>query len=556
MLISCDSPLSPSHNELSLDAYEQLKDPTLTVHPQALREKIAVNFSGDTELDHFLHHYYTSGKPLVWIGRDGLTSGIDTLLSHIRAVGEIGLDKERFNYSQIVKDLDALKNYGKDSHQSLDELIARVESNLSKTYLRYTAGQRFGFVNPSYVFNYRETTGEKGKKMVYDHKFELAVERPDSIYYQQALEQVDADHAASFISASMPTDPLYLQLKQKLNQSQKGDTTSRVKYLANMERLRWKLKDDPAKHDKYVLVNIPSFRLYGVGGDTVLSMKIVCGAVGTKSPLMNSKIKRIELNPQWVMPHSIAKSLAHAGPGYFSRRNMYFVDRSGRRLSYASPEMRRKGLVSIVQRSGGGNSLGRIIFRFDNPFSVYLHHTNTPWAFSASNRAMSHGCIRLERPLDLARFVHGGDEKLQEKIAYSFSCDLSHPDSSMMVKNVPVSPEVPVYLVYYTIFAVPGTNEVVELNDIYGYDKLLVKSLSSLVSPSMRNSMKDKPQTNTAEKKETKSQPTVVKPEEKKEPKVEKQETPRPAPQEEQKSSDNKSNNAATERDGGSQTAI
>jgi outer membrane biosynthesis protein TonB len=156
----------------------------------------------------------------------------------------------------------------------------------------------------------------------------------------------------------------------------------------------------------------------------------------------------------------------------------------------------------------------------------------------------------------LARFVHGGDEKLQEKIAYSFSCDLSHPDSSMMVKNVPVSPEVPVYLVYYTIFAVPGTNEVVELNDIYGYDKLLVKSLSSLVSPSMRKSMKDKPQTNTTEKKETKSQPTVVKSEEKKEPKVEKQETPRPAPQEEQKSSDNKSNNAATERDGGSQTAI
>ena len=137
MLISCESPLSPSHNELSLDAYEQLKDPALTVHPQALREKIAVNFSGDTELDHFLHHYYTSGKPLVWIGRDGLTSGIGTLLSHIRAVGEIGLDKERFNYSQIVKDLDALKNYGKDSHQSLDELIARVESNLSKTFKQF-----------------------------------------------------------------------------------------------------------------------------------------------------------------------------------------------------------------------------------------------------------------------------------------------------------------------------------------------------------------------------------------------------------------------------------
>lgn len=556
MLISCDSPLSPSQNDLTLDLYEQLKDPSLTVHQQSIREKIADNFSGDTELDHFLHHYYTSGKPLVWIGRDGFASGIDTLLSHIRQVGEIGLDKERFNYSQIEKDLNALNNYGKGSHQSLDDLIARLESNLTKTYLRYSAGQRFGFVNPAFVFNYKETSGEKGKKMVYDHKFELAVERPDSAFYHQALEQVDADNAAAFISASMPTDPLYLQLKQKLNQSLKGDTTSREKYLANMERLRWKLKDDPAKHDKYVMVNIPSFRLYGVGGDTVLTMKIVCGAVNTKSPLLNSKIKRIELNPQWVMPHSIAKSLAHAGPGYFSRRNMYFVDRSGRRLSYASPEMRRKGLVSIVQRSGGGNSLGRIIFRFDNPFSVYLHHTNTPWAFSASNRAMSHGCIRLERPLDLARFVHGGDEKLQEKIAYSFSCDLSHPDSSMMVKNVPISPEVPVYLVYYTIFAVPGTNEIVELNDIYGYDKLLVKSLSSLVSPSIRNSMKEKSQTNSTEKKEVKPESPVVKSEKKKETNVEKQDSPRPATQEEQKSTDNKSNDAATERDGGSQTTI
>lgn len=504
-MVSCEIPVSKSFGDLTLGDYSSLKAVEYVVDSKDLRETICHKFDADTELDKFLNNYYADGKPLVWVTREGLNPSIDTLLSYVSQIDSIGFDKECFNVSQIERDAKRLKRMKVSKEHPLGEILARLESNLSKTYLRYVAGMRFGFVNPAYVFNYHEAVRDGKPKKVYDHKFEMDIIRPDSAFYSEAMARADASDIAALIEESKPADPLYLYLQDKLNQTAKNDTVHRGKYLANMERLRWKMKDSYEQNPKYVLVNIPSFRLWGVGGDTVLTMKVVCGAVRTKSPLLTSKIKRIDLNPQWHVPHSISsKSLAHAGPGYFARNNMFFVDRSGRVLKYASPDMRRRGLVSIVQRGGSHNSLGRIIFRFDNPFSVYLHHTNTPWAFQASSRAMSHGCIRLERPLDLANFLMS-DPSVQEKIAYSFSCDLSHPDSSKFIRQVAVSPEIPVYIVYQTIFSVPGSDEIIELDDIYGYDKMLVKNLMPLMNSRLRQQLTAKPDEKKSEKKEAKS---------------------------------------------------
>jgi murein L,D-transpeptidase YcbB/YkuD len=191
----------------------------------------------------------------------------------------------------------------------------------------------------------------------------------------------------------------------------------------------------------------------------------------------------------------IRKGLAHAGPGYFARNNMYFVTSGGQVKKYATPAERMSGKVAIVQRGGSSNSLGRIIFRFDNRFSVYLHHTNAPWAFQAGKRAISHGCIRLQRPLDLARFVlSDSNQDKYDKIEYSFQCDLSSKDSTMFIKKVDLEPQIPVYLLYNTLFRAPGSNVVSEYADVYGLDRKLYYKLMRIVDPidSARNANKEK----------------------------------------------------------------
>ena len=104
-----------------------------------------------------------------------------------------------------------------------------------------------------------------------------------------------------------------------------------MKILVNMERCRWREADSPARHKKYVLVNIPSFHLYAIDEQDTLAMKIGCGSTKTKTPILNSYIKRMDLNPKWFVPRSImVKDMVHhaGNPAYVNARNYYISDRS------------------------------------------------------------------------------------------------------------------------------------------------------------------------------------------------------------------------------------
>ena len=93
-----------------------------------------------------------------------------------------------------------------------------------------------------------------------------------------------------------------------------------------MERCRWRQYDNPWQHEKYVVVNIPSFHLMAIDHQDTLSMRIGCGASKTKTPILNSHIKRMELNPQWFVPRSIVlHDMIHrvGNHGYFRARNYY-----------------------------------------------------------------------------------------------------------------------------------------------------------------------------------------------------------------------------------------
>ena len=137
-----------------------------------------------------------------------------------------------------------------------------------------------------------------------------------------------------------------------------------------------------------------------------------------------------------------------------------------------------------------------MIFRFKNNFSVYLHDTSNPALFSANDRLASHGCVRVQRPYDLAVFwLEDKDEVLLDKIKYSFTFDWPVPvksnngdegenetvptvkvDKTRLLRTVTIKPQVPLYIIYYTLFNT-ADGQLQSYPDIYGYDKALYEVL-------------------------------------------------------------------------------
>lgn len=157
----------------------------------------------------------------------------------------------------------------------------------------------------------------------------------------------------------------------------------------NMERWRWMPEDLGAS---YLIVNIAAFRLDVIEGDrSVLTMKTVVGKEYTRTPFFAARIAEVIVNPWWNVPDSIAaKELwpkQRRDPSYFAREHM--VVTNGR----------------IRQRPGPWNALGRVKFNMPNRYDVYLHDTPAKSLFERPFRAFSHGCIRLEKPLDLALYL-------------------------------------------------------------------------------------------------------------------------------------------------------
>ena len=142
--------------------------------------------------------------------------------------------------------------------------------------------------------------------------------------------------------------------------------------------------------------------------------------------MLQSRIERVDMNPYWNIPYSIVKkeiAPRHAGDEAYFSRNRYhiFNKETGEELPPAAvtSDMLTSGRYRVRQDNGEGNSLGRLIFRFPNNFSIYLHDTNNRQAFKRTNRAISHGCIRIEKPLELAVFLLNSPEEKTVESRYT-----------------------------------------------------------------------------------------------------------------------------------------
>lgn len=430
---------------------------------------------------------YAGRDTLLWFGDHGASDRIETLLHYAAETVAAGTDTTIFNIGAISRDMVLLRTMYFTGNDSINIVAARIEYNLTRAYLRYASTQHYGFVNGSWLLNHLEEddTVKTGDK--YRHLYDIPLERPDKNFYNRALRMTAIDSFYVFMQELQPREPLYYELVKLLATA---PDSQREKIICNIERCRWRQKDYPVDHTKRVVVNIPSFSLYATDGDSTMIIRIICGSGKTKSPLLTSSLKRIDLNPRWIVPISIAKGIVY-DTTYLKKENMYIHDKQLGRVSMTDASLSKVMAHEqyIVQEQGDKNSLGRIIFRFDNNFAIYLHHTSTPWLFERLSRAYSHGCIRVEKPIDLARFLLGkGKEDLCERIEYSFTTELdddddaksrkrrSRTDRSKMVNTVNVEPQIPLFINYYTYYYDAAGN-IVSYDDIYGYDKVIIEAL-------------------------------------------------------------------------------
>lgn len=497
-LVSCHEKVPSPYKNISRESFADMFEPAFELNSHEIRRCIDTLMRADGvrhAADRRTKRYYSDHRPFIWIDRNGACLRADTALARLRESAKCGLDTNKLRTGQIAEDLKRLRCldvFGQG--RGINKTMARLEYNLTRAYMRYSAGQKFGFVNPDKLYNNLEkcdsdtVTG----RVQYSRLTDLRVRKPDSLFFETAVRKAFNDSVGEFLASVQPHGALYKALVERLNDSP-ASSAERNKILCNIERCRWTQRGYTDFHDykKYVVVNIPSFTLRAVSVDSVLSMRVAVGALKTKTPLLTSSIMRMDINPQWIIPKSIARGIA-GRTGYMHREDMFIMDKKRGKLPPEAVSYSRlmDGEQYIVQAGGAKNPLGRIIFRFANNFSVYLHDTSSPWLFQRSCRTLSHGCVRVEKPLELAMFMLGNpDRDIQEKLRYSMTMSFPndndsikkvHVDRDKIINSVKVEPAVPVFITYYTVFYGIGGN-LVSFDDVYGYDDALAEELSPFV---------------------------------------------------------------------------
>ena len=260
---------------------------------------------------------------------------------------------------------------------------------------------------------------------------------------------------------------LNVPLKQRIRQME-----------LNMERLRWILGN---LEERFIIVNIADFQLNVIEKDKpVLSMKVVVGKPYLSTPIFTAKMTYVVINPSWNIPKSIARKEILAkiakNPHYLADQNIDVVEDSGPRERRIDPQTidwsRMTGNVSqyrFRQKPGPQNALGQLKFMLPNGFDVYLHDTPAKRLFSENVRTFSHGCIRIEKPIELAEYMLRDDPRWTRDTLIA-----------AMDKGTEQFVQIPhplnVHLLYLTAWVDEG-DALQFRNDIYGRDKRLDEAL-------------------------------------------------------------------------------
>jgi murein L,D-transpeptidase YcbB/YkuD len=266
-----------------------------------------------------------------------------------------------------------------------------------------------------------------------------------------------------------------LQTLQALNVS----LPERIRQIElNMERWRWLPRDLGSRH---IRVNVPAFGLAVIeDGQAVMSMRVVAGRHYRRTPVFSGLMDHLVVNPDWNIPTRIAVQdilpKARKDPAYLSREKIRVFESWSRDAAELDPGSIDWNRVTAENFSyklkkdpGSHNDLGRVKFMFPNKFDVYLHDTPSRKLFERSMRGFSSGCIRIEKPLDLAEYV------LRDSPGWSRDAVSAAIDTGQL-RTIGLARKIPVHLIYMTA-GVDSEGRVLFWQDIYQRDPALDRAL-------------------------------------------------------------------------------
>jgi L,D-transpeptidase YcbB len=249
----------------------------------------------------------------------------------------------------------------------------------------------------------------------------------------------------------------------------------------NLERARWVLHE--ITDGDLVIVDIAGFEVAFVRkGQVAWRAKVQIGKPFRQTPIFKSAIDTVVFNPTWTVPPGILANdilpAARRDPGYFQRKGLDVLDRNGKKVDPASINWKAQKAgtfpYTVQQGPGPDNALGLVKILFPNPYFVYLHDTSHRELFEKHERAFSSGCMRVERPLELAALV------LNDPKGWN-AASIGEVIQTGKTRTVRLKQAVPVLIMYWTIDPA-GPGATVFKRDPYKRDPPLARALDVALS--------------------------------------------------------------------------
>ncbi|MBW4889926.1 L,D-transpeptidase family protein [Mucilaginibacter sp. HMF5004] len=459
-----------------------------------------------------IENYYTNNNFEPRLVQNFLTDGqLRKLVQYLNHANEHGINPEIFKGADIAALLDTIQANRFKTITEVYPVLAKLELQAANALISYSSVLQFGVINPHRLYR----------------RYETAPQRPDSTSFKKAL---DTDNLMAYLDQVQPKSIAYLQLKKALADVNMDVVDSpklfRIKTIKlNMERLRWQI---PAKEDSYIFVNIPAFNLEWVqNGKAMLNMRVCVGEPrpldyddrlkhflethniddkpqNHQTPVLTSHINTIQLNPTWRIPSSIAQNEIY----YAAQKNPDYFDNNNIRVYYHDIEIKRPDTITwahikrehipytFKQDASDLNALGKFKFIFDNDNSVYLHDTPNKKAFLGDWRAVSHGCVRVQDPMMLARLLVGDTTKMDnirmevglapmdttKKARYAkLLAKRAAPGFELQSKFLTLDKQVQLFIDYYTCLP-DASGKPVFYFDAYRMDADLEKAMGKYLS--------------------------------------------------------------------------
>lgn len=389
-----------------------------------------------------------------WSTEEGLLPQADNLLKILREAEQEGLRPRDYHLARLEKLLAEHRQAHGHAATPNTVALADLELILTDALLTYGTHMLYGRMTPR----------------TSDVLFDTSEEKIDLIAVVQ--HGLETNRLSEALQSLLPHHPNYTKLRQLLARTrQQPGAEARVRQIVqNMERWRW-LPQDLGR--RYILVDVPAYSLEVIEREQpVMGMRVVVGKPSWPTPVLSATMSYVVLSPDWRVPPNIASQellpILRANPGYLAQNNMRLSagsrDIDPRSVNWSQVSARNFP-YRIRQEPGPRNPLGNIKFMFPNRFHVYLHDTSSRSLFAKQDRALSHGCVRVEKPTELAEYVLRGVLP-RERILASLGQRKS--------RTVMLAEPLPVYFMYRTVLVKDdGTAQF--RPDIYGYDGLTDK---------------------------------------------------------------------------------